>query len=91
MVYWLEEVHSKDVIWDSVLMLWTIWCVRNDDLFRNDPCNVVTALARFAGLKSNCRVEEMMKAVDCNDSAYRCSSTEARGVFMRAACFQFMK
>ncbi|XP_058194416.1 uncharacterized protein LOC131311103 isoform X1 [Rhododendron vialii] len=48
----MKEAHDKEVIWDSVCLLWSIWCCRNNVLFRNELFTVDNALFYFAGLRS---------------------------------------
>lgn len=54
-VKWISEAPIKELIWDSVLILWLIWCIRNEALFQHDVGCVDNALARFLGLRSLCR------------------------------------
>lgn len=31
---WIREAPSEEVIWDSVCLMWTFWCMRSDVLFQ---------------------------------------------------------
>lgn len=42
---WITEAPSKELVWDSIFILWVIWCIRNEVLFRHDNCNVDNAFS----------------------------------------------
>lgn len=53
---WLKEAPDKDAIQDSIILLWTIWYMRNDALFKRDTGNVDDALHRFSGIAKHLQV-----------------------------------
>lgn len=37
---WLKEAPDKEMICDSILIMWVIWCLWNDAAFNNESCVV---------------------------------------------------
>lgn len=42
---WLESALDDDAIRDSIVLLWSIWCMRNEAVFRNDCGSIDNALS----------------------------------------------
>lgn len=51
----IKSAPDKDVIRDSILLLWSIWCMRNEAVFRNVPGSIDKVLHHFSGTTSICR------------------------------------
>ncbi|XP_058217473.1 uncharacterized protein LOC131328555 [Rhododendron vialii] len=49
---WLREATNKEVVRDSIFMMWAIWCARNDALFNSNKPNVDCVLRCFSGISS---------------------------------------
>lgn len=47
---WLESAPGDDAIRDSILLLWTIWCMRNEATFHNVRGSIDNALSFFSGI-----------------------------------------
>lgn len=52
---WLESAPSDDAIRDSILLSWTIWCMRNEATFHNVRGSIDNALSFFSGIVNLCR------------------------------------
>ncbi|KAG5540654.1 hypothetical protein RHGRI_020774 [Rhododendron griersonianum] len=74
----ISEVQSKSLIWDSIFMLWVIWCARNEALFQRHVCNVDNALTHFLGIRSLCRLQRKEGIVTDSDYGGACGLVKGR-------------
>lgn len=71
---WIKKAPDRDAIWDSVCILWIIWCVRNEVMYRGAQWSVSEALSRFLALRSSLKDSDMgrngdfsiLLGTDCN-------------------------
>ncbi|KAI8563505.1 hypothetical protein RHMOL_Rhmol03G0115700 [Rhododendron molle] len=52
---WIKEAPDKELIQDSILILWSIWCARNDVVLKDIKFDVDHVLLDFSCLASMCR------------------------------------
>lgn len=45
----IKSAPDKDAICDSILLMWSIWCMRNEAVFNNVPGSIDKALHLFSG------------------------------------------
>lgn len=51
----LESAPDDDAIQDSIVLLWSIWCMHNEAVFRNDRGSIDNALSFFSSTLNLCR------------------------------------
>lgn len=54
-IRWLKEAPDKELIGDSILILWALWCERNNIVFRGLEASIDSVLQTFSGIKVLCR------------------------------------
>lgn len=85
---WLREAPNKEVVRDSIFMMWAIWCARNDALFNSNKPNVDCVLRCLSGISSLYRsthVKMKQSLMGVTSSPITCGQTVEKS----ETCFLF--